>query len=171
VNVETGRSTSYSFSKPYKYENAIGNPECPSTLEALSKAFDQAASALADNLSPAIVTVKIPLASDADDLIDEKKGAVEKSLEEGNKWAQAGDFDMAAQIWEKALDASGGSSAAALWNLAAYKWYAGDMDSAEKYFKKAFLSGGAEWVNARRRRVWGEFQREKEYRADEVPNR
>ncbi|MCE9597322.1 MAG: hypothetical protein K8S54_05075 [Spirochaetia bacterium] len=170
VNLETGRSVTYAHNKPYKLQNEAGNPQCPSTLDGFSKALDEASAAIADNLSPAIVTVKIPLASDVDDLDGDKKAKVEKYLEEGNKWAEADDFTMAAQSWEKALDSSGGTSASALWNMAAFKWYSGDMDGADKYFKKSFSNGGADWVDAAKRSLWATFRKEKERKEGEGDN-
>jgi tetratricopeptide (TPR) repeat protein len=170
VNLESGRSVTYAHSKPYKLQNEAGNPECPSTLDAFSKALEDASSAVADNLSPTIVTVKIPLAADADDVEGDQAEKVTQFLEEGNKWAEENDFEMAAQAWEKALDASGGKSASALWNIAAFKWYTGDMDGAEKYFKRSFSSGGSDWLDGAKRSLWSTFRKEKERKENEGDN-
>ncbi|HMU83161.1 MAG TPA: hypothetical protein PKE49_16340 [Leptospiraceae bacterium] len=170
TNLETGQSVTYAHSKPYKLQNEAGNQECPSTLDAFGKALQDASAAIADNLSPSIVTVKIPLASDADDLDGDQKAKVTKYLTEGIKWAEADDFQMAAQNWEKALDASGGKSASALWNIAAYKWYSGDMDGAEKYFKRSFSNGGSDWADAAKRSLWATFRKEKDRKESEGGN-
>jgi len=166
VNLESGQSTTYQFSDPFKLHSKVGNTECPATSDAFPRALDAAANRLADNLSPTMFTWRIPpLEERVDDVAEDKKKIVEKRLREGNIWAEDGDLDMALQQWQKALDVSGGSSASALWNIAVFKWYADDLDAAEKLFRKAFQSGGTEWATTRERHLWADFQKEKESKA------
>lgn len=161
VNVETGASVSYTSTSPYRLENDAGNLQCPSELTAFDGALQLAAEAIADRLSPEIVTLKIPLADDTDGLVG-NTDRVEAYLEEGIKWAEAGDFEQASLSWERALSESGGRSSAALWNLAAYNWYAGDMDMAENYFGRSIRSAEPGWITSGKRFVYKKFKEEKE---------
>ncbi|MBI41143.1 MAG: hypothetical protein CMF59_16220 [Leptospiraceae bacterium] len=166
VNVETGRSMSFSNTKPHRLENDVGNTQCPSQLKAFDEAMDMVGTEIARNLSPEVVTFYIPLSDDTDGLRGGEPSRVQAFLEEGIKWAEEGNFDMAARQWERALDESGGTSTSALWNLGAYYWYSGDMDQAQSYFDRAMRSAEPGWMDDKRY-VWTLFQKEKERMARE----
>ncbi|MCB1303152.1 MAG: hypothetical protein KDK37_02690 [Leptospiraceae bacterium] len=166
VNVETGRSISYSNTKPHRLENDVGNLQCPSQLKAFDEALEQIGTDIASNLSPEVVTFYIPLADDVDGLRGGDPDRVAAFLEEGIKWAEEGNFDEAARQWERALDESGGTSTSAMWNLGAYYWYSGDMDQAQQYFEQAMRTAEPGWMDDKRY-VWTLFQKEKDRVAKE----
>ncbi|MCB1137191.1 MAG: hypothetical protein KDK23_00485 [Leptospiraceae bacterium] len=161
VNVETGRSISFSNTAPHRLENDVGNTQCPSQLKAFDEAMQMVGTEIAKNLSPEVVTFYIPLADDTDGLRGGDPDRVSAFLEEGIKWAEEGNFEEAARNWERALDESGGTSASALWNLGAYYWYSGDMDMAQDYFDRALRNAEPGWMDDKRY-VWTLFKKEKE---------
>ena len=162
TSVETGRTVTYSHTEPFRQVNQVGDTDCPSALAAFDGAVDAAARGIADNLSPSIVELNVPLMEDADDVGDgEARDVVGSYLSSGNKWAETADFDRAAKEWRKALTESDGASVSALWNLAVYSWYAGEYDDAEKYFEKALDGGGPDWLDGAKRELMSRFSEQK----------
>ena len=136
LSVETGQAVRYANSKSYEYMNSAGDTNCPSALAAFDPALQYAANKLADNLSPKIVTLQVPLMDDVGDDVRGDPDRVAKYLESGNAWAENNDFDAAAKSWKRALSESGRSSLSAMWNLGVYNWYKGNYKEADKYFGK-----------------------------------
>ncbi len=162
TSVETGKSVSHLHKKPYRHVGKVGDTECPSSLTAFEKALDQAAKDLADNLSPQVVELPVPLLEDADDVPDEEtRGMVSARLNSGNQWAEAANFERAAKDWRRALSESNGESVSALWNLAVYSWYVGDYDEAERYFDMALDGGGPAWLDGAKRELVSRFAEQK----------
>ncbi len=170
VNVETGKSLSYSVQEPYRLENQVGNVQCPSELVAFHNALESATKKIADKLSPKVVTINLPLEKDDDMVkIDDKetKKTINILLKDGINWVKAGDIEQAIQSWQSALDESGGTSPSAYWNLAIAKWYLGDMEQALKYFEQASLRGGPKFLNSEKRKVIALFKQEKKRMEEE----
>lgn len=161
VNIETGRSISYSVQEPYRLENQVGNIQCPSELVAFNDALKSATRKIADKLSPRVITVPLPLEEKDNDVQIGDKKTINQLLKDGIKWIEAGDVEQAVQSWEAALEESGGTSKAALWNLAAAKWYQGDLEKAQKYFDQAMKSGGSDFMDSSKRKIYAVFKQEK----------
>ncbi|MCR9144149.1 MAG: hypothetical protein NXI24_18015 [bacterium] len=162
TSVETGRTVTYSHTQPYRQVSKAGDTDCPSALLAFDGAVDQAARGIADNLSPSIVEISVPLLEDADDVRDdESRDMVGGYLNSGNQWAEVADFDRAAKDWRRALNESSGVSISALWNLAVYSWYAGEYDDAERYFEQALDGGGPDWLDGAKRELMARFSEQK----------
>lgn len=162
TNVETARSVTYANSKPFKLEASVGDTNCPSALAGFDGALQIAASEIADHLSPTVVTVRVPLLEEADEVPDaNSKARVEGWLSQGNEWAESANFDEAAKSWRRALNDSDGESVSAMWNLAVYSWYSGDYDEAERYFEKALENGGPSWLNGAKRELISRFREQK----------
>jgi tetratricopeptide (TPR) repeat protein len=161
VNVETGRSISYSVQEPYRLENQVGNQECPSELVAFNEALKNATKKIADRLSPRVVTEKIPLEEKDKEIEIGDKKTVELLLQDGIKWIEAGDIEQAIKSWDAALEESGGTSKAALWNLAVAKWYQGDLEKAQKYFDQVTKMGGTKFIDSKKRQAIAIFKIEK----------
>lgn len=162
TSVETGRTVTYSHTKPFRQVNKPGDTDCPSALAAFDGAIDQAARGIADNLSPKIVELPVPLMEDGDGVRDdEARDLVTGYLSSGNEWAEVADFDRAAKDWRRALNESSGDSVSALWNLAVYSWYSGDYDDAERYFDRALDGGGPDWLDGAKRELMARFSEQK----------
>jgi len=161
VNIETGRSISYSVQEPYRLENQVGNPQCPSELVAFNEALKAATRKIADKLSPRVVKVPLPLEDEDDSIQVGDENTINQLLKDGIKWIEAGDVEQAIQSWEAALEESGGTSKAALWNLAAAKWYQGDLEQAQKYFDQAIKLGGTDFLDSSKRKIYAIFKQEK----------
>ncbi|MEQ9364087.1 MAG: tetratricopeptide repeat protein [Leptospirales bacterium] len=162
TSIETGRTVTYSHTQPFRQVNKVGDTDCPSALLAFDGAVDQAAQGIADNLSPSIVELSVPLLEDADDVgDDESRDMVGGYLASGNQWAEVADFDRAAKDWRRALNESSGQSISALWNLAVYSWYAGEYDDAERYFEQALDGGGPDWLDGAKRELMARFSEQK----------
>ncbi|MFN3604952.1 MAG: tetratricopeptide repeat protein [Leptonema sp. (in: bacteria)] len=161
VNIETGKSISYSVQEPFRLENQVGNTECPSELMAFSKALESSTKKIADKLSPRVVTVPLPLEEDDETIQAGDKKTINSLLKDGVQWVEAGDVEQAINSWQSALDESGGTSASAFWNLAIAKWYMGDMEQSQKYFEQAGQIGGAKFMDAKKRKIFALFKQEK----------
>lgn len=161
VNIETGRSVSVVATEPYRLENQAGNRQCPSELQAFDGALKQAAKKIADRLSPRVRTYTLPIEDSVDDVSVGDKGLVQLYLEDGIKWVEAGDMEQAIRSWELALEESGGTSGAALWNLAVAKFAAGEVDEAEQLFNRALRAGGAGFLDSSKRSAYTLFKAEK----------
>jgi len=161
TNIETGQTVIFSVNKPFKLVNEAGNTECPSTLAAFNGALEQASTDIADNLSPNVVEQHIVLLDDVDDLDSNVADRIEKYLKAGNKWAESQEYEMAAEQWQNALNESGYQSLSALWNMAVYKWYSGDMETAEKYFTQALKRGGPDFMDGNKAEIWRDFRTER----------
>ncbi len=167
VNVETGKSISYSVQEPYRLESQVGNTNCPSELKAFNEAVKSATKKIALQLSPVVVTVHIPLLEKDKEVKIGNKETINQYLEDGVKWIEAGDVDQAFQSWKMALDNSGGTSASALWNLAIVSWYKGEMDESEKYFNLAIQNGGRGFIDKKKREIFAIFKQEKKRMEEE----
>lgn len=161
VNVETGKSISYSVQEPYRLENQVGNTECPSELVAFNKALEESTKKIADKLSPRVITVPLPLEEEDEKIQAGDPKTINSLLKDGVKWVEAGDIEQAINSWQSALDESGGTSASALWDLAIAKWYMGDMEQAQKYFDQATQIGGSGFIDASKRKIIALFKQEK----------
>lgn len=160
VNIETGRSVAYSYAKPFRQISKPGNLRCPSGLKAFDESVKVASQQIADHLSPKIDVHDVALETDVGDVDENVAGLVKGYLKEGFKFAESDNLEAASEQWEEALAESGGRSAAAFWNLAAYKWYAGDMDQAQDYFRKAMRVGGPGWLDDSKRETYALFKSE-----------
>ncbi len=160
VNVETGRSLSYGNSQPFQLAADVGDPNCPSQLQAFDGALQLAAQNIASRLSPTVVTVNVPLLADTEEL-GPNGARVQGWLESGNQWAESENFEEAAKSWQRALNESDGESVSALWNLAVYSWYSGDYDRAEEYFDKALDGAGPSWLDGAKRQLISKFREQK----------
>lgn len=169
VNIESGRSISYSVQEPFRLENQLGNKQCPSQLVAFHQALEIATMKIASKLSPMIVTLSIPLEEKDNTVQAGDKKIINQYLKDGIKWFQAGDIDQAIQSWETALMESGGTSKCAYWNLATAKWYKGDMVEAQRYFDLSIKVGGPKFINENKRKIIAIFKQEKK-RIEEEEN-
>lgn len=160
VNIETGRSVAYGYAKPYRQISSPGNLRCPSGLKAFDESVKAASQEIADHLSPKIDVFNVALETNVDDVDSNVAGLVKGYLKEGFKFAESDNLEAASEQWEEALSESGGRSAAAFWNLAAYKWYAGDMVAAQDYFRKAMRVGGPGWLDDSKRETYALFKSE-----------
>ncbi len=160
VNIETGRSVAYGYAKPYRQIASPGDLNCPSGLKAFDESLKVAAQEIADHLSPKIDIHEIALETDVGDVDPGAADAVQGYLKEGFKFAEKNNLEAASEQWEEALNEAGGQSAAAYWNLAAYKWYAGDMPAAHDLFRKAMRVGGPGWLDDDKRETYALFQEE-----------
>jgi tetratricopeptide (TPR) repeat protein len=160
VNVETGRAVAYSYARPYRQISSPGNLRCPSGLKAFDESLAVASQEIADHLSPKVDVYDVALETDVDEVDPGVSKIVKGYLQEGFKFAETNNLEAASEQWEEALAESGGASAAAYWNLAAYKWYAGDMDSAQDYFRRAIRTGGPGWLDADKRETYALFKSE-----------
>lgn len=167
VNVETGKSISYSVQEPYRLENEVGNTQCPSELVAFNKALEQATKKIADKLSPRVITVPLPLEEEDEKVQAGDQKIINSLLKDGIKWVEAGDVEQAINSWQSALDESGGTSASAYWNLAIAKWYMGDMEQAQKYFDQATQIGGPGFIETSKRKIIALFKQEKKRMEEE----
>ena len=167
VNVETGRSISTTTTEPYKLQNQAGNTQCPSELDAFDKALKQAASKIADKLSPKVESVRLPVEDSVDDVKGGDKTLVKQYLADGINWVDAGDLEQAVKSWEMALEESGGSSSAAFWNLAIAKFAAGEVADADQLFQRAFQAGGPKFLDSSKRTAFSLFKIEKKRIEDE----
>jgi len=160
VNIETGRVVSYSFEKPFRQVNRVGTVQCPTALKALDASVKEAAKEIANHLSPKIAIHKIALEKNVGNVDSATASVVKSYLNEGMRFAKANNLEAAAEQWEEALSESGGMSAGAYWNLAAYKWYAGEMDEAQEYFTRAMRTGGPGWLTSGKRETYTLFKQE-----------
>lgn len=167
VNIETGRSSSFSTSDPLRAENQPGNTDCPSQLGAFSSALKMAAKKIADRLSPRVMERRVVLEDSVDEIKSGDKKVIEGYLKDGMKWIDAEDMGEAEKSWQQALDESGGSSASALWNIGIVKFANGNMDEAGKYFERAMSTGGKKWVNSDKRELYAIFKKEKKRMEEE----
>lgn len=135
VNTETGRSLTYTNTKPIKHQyDADG---CGNYLSALDKAMDDAAGNVASALSPRVLTHRVNLSDDPGALGDEnEEKRIRDQLRSGIDWAKQDNFEEAEREWQDALSASGRRSPGALWNLAVLAWRRGQMSEAEDYFRR-----------------------------------
>lgn len=161
VNIETSRSVSYMNTEPFRLENSAGNQQCPSELVAFDQAMKQATEAIAKKLSPKVNVVKIPLEDSVDNLKGGDKNLVSAYLKDGINWIEAGDLEEAGKSWELANEESGGSSSAALWNLAVLKFATGEMGDADQLFQRALQAGGPSFLSASKRGIYALFKVEK----------
>ncbi len=161
VNIETGRSISYSVQEPYRLENQVGNTQCPSELVAFNEALKSSTKKISDKLSPKVITVPIPLEEKDKKVEIGDKETINQLLADGIKWIEAGDVEQAVQSWENALEESGGSSKSALWNLAIANWYQGDMEKSQKYFDQIMKQGNSSFMDTTKRKVYAIFKQEK----------
>ena len=147
VNLETGESTQFSYSKPHKEVSKVGDRGCPSVLNGFNKAMESAGKNIALRLSPRVETREILVVSDTDH-VNRNKSRVKAYLRQGIKWAKTNppNYEAADEAWKNALINSGNKSAAAYWNLAVFRWYKGEMDGALDYFRKAQNIAGPEWL-------------------------
>ncbi len=161
VNIESGRSISFTAKKPVKVDGSLGSRECPSALDALDKALDQSALEIARRLSPRVVNLRVPVSDDVENVPENRQAQVQKFLERGIKWADKKNYERAGASWKLALQMSGSQSAAAFWNLAVYKWASGELDDAEQYFKRVEAIGGPDWLDGDKMEIITKFAREK----------
>ena len=167
VNLETGQAREYSNSKPAVLSNTSTLPtiSCPSAIEGFSQAMSVAAEAIADQLSPEMTNLDVPIYDDGDGVEDsDARSAVKSALKTGNKWVDTENpnMDLAKKQWDKALSISGNSSAAAHWNLAIYHWSKGDVYNADASFKSAMEAGGPDWLSSSKREIIAKFKAEKD---------
>ncbi|MCB1174623.1 MAG: hypothetical protein KDK39_13720 [Leptospiraceae bacterium] len=161
ISVETGQTVRYSNSEAHEYYNSAGDQNCPSELAAFDPALQKAANKIADNLSPKVVTLPVPLMDD----VEGSRGnleRVEKFLGDGNSWAENNDFESASKSWKRALSESGNSSMSAMWNLAVYNWYKGDYREASQYFDKVKGELGPGAMSSSMMFVIGKFREQQE---------
>lgn len=164
VNLETGQTMQYSNTQPAILKNTSQTPlvECPSLLQGFNSAVQKASYNIADNLSPKMVDMDVPIYDSLDGVDKSSKEDVEKFLTAGRKWLKGDtpNLEMAKTNWEKALSLSGGNSASAYWNLGVYYWSKGDMQQADYNFKKSMDVGGPDWIDSKKREVIAKFQEE-----------
>jgi hypothetical protein len=160
VNIETSRSVAYSVSRPYRQVNTVGNTRCPGALKAFDFSIKSAADEIAKYLSPNVDVHKVALEDSVDDVNDSVAKTVRAYLKEGLRFAKDDDLDSASEQWEEALSSSHGNSASALWNLATYKWYKGEMGEAHDYFRRAMRAGGPAWLSDAKRETYSLFKNE-----------
>lgn len=161
VNIETGRSSSYSTTDPLRAENQPGNTDCPSQLGAFSSALKMSAKKIADRLSPKVQEQRVVLEDSVDEIKGGDKKLIAQYLKDGMKWIDAEDMAEAEKSWQMALDESGGSSASALWNIAVVKFANGNMDEAGRFFERAMSTGGKQWMDNDKRALYALYKKEK----------
>ncbi|MCX7998765.1 MAG: hypothetical protein N3A69_07410, partial [Leptospiraceae bacterium] len=129
VNLETGQTRQYANSEPVILKNTSQTPfvQCPSLLQGFNKAVEKASYNIAENLSPKMTDMEVPIYDSLDGVDRSSEKEVEKLLSTGKKWLKGDtpNLEMAKTNWEKALSLSGGNSASALWNLGVYHWAKG----------------------------------------------
>ena len=164
VNVETGQTKQYSNTQPSVLKNTSQTPlvDCPSLLQGFNQAVEKASYNIADNLSPKMVDMDVPIYESLDGVDKSSKDEVKKFLTTGKKWLKGDtpNLEMAKTNWEKALSLSGGNSVSAYWNLGVYHWSKGDILKADYNFKKSMEVGGPDWIDSKKRDVIAKFQEE-----------
>lgn len=137
--------------------------QCPSVLNAFGKSVRVAAYRLADKISPKVTDYPVVVDDDPIGSPEKAEDRVKKLLKKGNKWAEAEppNLEQAAAAWTEALDASGGKSASAHWNLAVAAWARSDYDAADKHFKLAETTGGPDFMSSKKNNVRSKFLEER----------
>ncbi len=158
INIETGESVAFTNSEPYRLESSVNSTDCPSELKGLNGALQYAAYRVAYNVSPEVVTYKVPVEVDIEGVPDEREDEVAGELEKGYAWAKAGNYDRAFNAWKKALNSSSGKSVSALWNIATYSWHKGQLEEAESYFEKVMDNSGPDWLDDKKRKIMTLFE-------------
>ena len=172
VNLETGRTISYSYNKPVEMVTAqtgATQMDCPSVLEGFSKAMEKGSKEVANHLSPKVEPYHVPLGAKPIGVAKAQQKKVESLLKAGIKWVTTSppNFEEAKDKWKEALEASGYKSAFAFWNLGVYYWNIGDMDKALEMFTKAKRAGGPDFLESSalvgnsKMDVYSRFKREK----------
>ena len=139
-------------------------PSCPSVLTAFEESARVAAFVLAQNLSPRITDMEVPLEDRMIGVPDKAADRVKAHIKRGIKWAdrKPPNLDEAFRSWKAALDLSGGNSVAALWNIAVVLWSRGDYDGSLIHFRKAERIGGPDYLDGSLADTFSRFLKEKE---------
>lgn len=138
VRVDTGETKMAVISKPFENYNGAGNTNCPSLMESLSEALEDAIPEIKSKLSPKMRTERLTL------FVESDNAEVKNLLEEGYEELQ-GDtpsFRRAKIAWEKADQKAEGKSWAAKANLGTYYFSQGDFEKARELYEEAYRIGG-----------------------------
>jgi len=161
VNIESGRSISNSNQEPYVLFGQIGNPDCPSELVAFHEAIKIASRKIANKLSPRVVEIPVPLEEKDKSITIGDKKLINQFLKDGVKWMKSGNVEEAIKSWQIALEESGGTSKAALWNMAVAMWYQGNFLQAQRYFDQVIKLDGSDFFDSSKKKFYTIFKQEK----------